>query len=98
MQGPRKCSDRCWMMRRCAKGSRGMIGMQSKLRLRVCERVRGQHLGRTCRVGEVEPYPKVKQTENAIPTKANDLDRVKGVVTSEMIALKLSEIDDQSYQ
>lgn len=43
-------------------------------------------------------YPNVKQTEKAIPTKASDLDRVKGVVTSEMIALSLSENRIQSYQ
>ena len=40
----------------------------------------------------------MKQTENAMPTKANDLDRVKGVVTSEIIALSSSEIESQSYQ
>jgi hypothetical protein len=33
--------------------------------------------------------PKVKQTEKAIPTRANDFDLVKGVVTSEMIALSI---------
>jgi hypothetical protein len=48
---------------------------------------RGQHLVMTCRFAEVGTCPNVKQTEKAIPTKANDLDLVKGVVTSEMIAL-----------
>lgn len=37
-------------------------------------------------------YPNVKQIEKAIPTKASDFERVRGVVTSLMIALRDREI------
>ena len=37
-------------------------------------------------------YPRVKQMENAIPTRASDFDRFEGSVTSDMIALSMNQL------